>query len=82
MRTFELAAVDDLQVGPVPFCLHDRGLPLPGEILEAVGVEQRHVELATLARHTALAAFPRRAMRQLNAILNARRALAHGRAVL
>jgi hypothetical protein len=43
---FELAAVDDLQLGPVRFCLHDRRVPLPGQILEAVGVDWRLVKLA------------------------------------
>jgi hypothetical protein len=36
------------QFGPVLFRLEDRRLPLPGQILEAVGVEQRPMELAAL----------------------------------
>jgi hypothetical protein len=30
-------------------CVEDRRLPLARQVLEGVGVEQRHVELATLA---------------------------------
>jgi hypothetical protein len=37
----EVVAADDPQVGPVLLGLQDRRLPLPGQILEAVGVEQR-----------------------------------------
>jgi hypothetical protein len=43
-----LAAAYDPDVGSVPFCLQDHRLPFPGPVLEAVGVEQRPVELAAL----------------------------------
>jgi hypothetical protein len=39
----------DTQLRPVLFRLQDRRLPLPGQILEASGLEQRLVELAPLA---------------------------------
>jgi hypothetical protein len=44
----ELAASDDPQVGPVGFRLENRCLPLAGQILEGVSVEQRLVELPVL----------------------------------
>ena len=44
----ELIAADDPQAGPVLFCLQDRRLPLAGQILKAVGLEQRLVELPAL----------------------------------
>jgi hypothetical protein len=40
----ELVAAGDPQVRAALFCLQDRGLPLPGQILERVGVAQRLVE--------------------------------------
>jgi hypothetical protein len=44
----ELVAADDPQVGRVRFCLQDRRLPLPRQVLEGLGVEELLVELATL----------------------------------
>jgi hypothetical protein len=44
----ELVAADDPQVRPVLFRLEDRRLPLPGQVLEAVGVEKSLVELPSL----------------------------------
>jgi hypothetical protein len=41
----ELVAADDPQLRPVLFCVQDRGLQLPRQILEGAGVEQRLVEL-------------------------------------
>jgi hypothetical protein len=40
----ELVGADDPQIGRVLFCRQDRRLPLPGEILEGVCVEQRLVD--------------------------------------
>jgi hypothetical protein len=40
---------DKPQLRPVLLCLEDRRLPLPRQVLEGVGVEQRLVKLATLA---------------------------------
>src|SRR5918995_1625313 len=45
-----LIFVGDPQLRPVFFGLQDRRLPLPGQILEAVRVEHRLVELAPLLR--------------------------------
>jgi hypothetical protein len=39
---------EDPQVGPVLLSLQDRRLPLPGQVLEGLGVEHRLVELAGL----------------------------------
>ena len=39
---------DQPQLRPVPLGLEDRRLPLPWQVVEAVGVEQRLVELAAL----------------------------------
>jgi hypothetical protein len=44
----ELVAADDPQAGPVLFCLQDRRVPLAGQILDGVGVQERLVELAPL----------------------------------
>jgi hypothetical protein len=44
----ELVGADDPQIGRVLFCLQDRRLPLAGQVLEALSVEQRLVELAAL----------------------------------
>jgi hypothetical protein len=44
----ELLAADDPQVGPVLFCLQDRRLPLTGQVLEGVSVQERLVELPAL----------------------------------
>jgi hypothetical protein len=38
----------DAELRPVPFCLQDRRLPFPRQILEGGGLEQRLVELSTL----------------------------------
>jgi len=43
-----LVAGDDPQVRHVPFGLQDRRLPLPRQVLEALSLEQRLVELAAL----------------------------------
>jgi hypothetical protein len=48
----ELVAADDPQVGRVLFCLQDRRLPLTGQILEGVGVEQRLVETRCVGRRS------------------------------
>jgi hypothetical protein len=42
------AAGVSAQLRPVLLCLQDRRVPLPRQVLEAVGVEQRLVELSTL----------------------------------
>jgi hypothetical protein len=44
----ELAVPYDPQLRPILLRLEDRRLPLPGQILEAVGIEQRLLELAPL----------------------------------
>jgi hypothetical protein len=44
-----LIASDDAELRTCRFGLEDRSLPLPGQALEAVGVEQRLVELSPLA---------------------------------
>jgi hypothetical protein len=44
----ELGAADDPQVGPVLLCLQDRCLPLAGQILEGLRVEEGLVELPAL----------------------------------
>ena len=43
-----LVAGDDAQLRPVLFRREDRRLPLPRQILEAVGLKQRLVELTAL----------------------------------
>jgi hypothetical protein len=47
-RQTKLVASHDAQPRPVLLRLHDRRLPLPRQILEAGGVEQRLVKLSTL----------------------------------
>jgi len=44
----ELVAAHDPQIGRVLFCLQHGRLPLTGQVLEGVGVEQRLVELLAL----------------------------------
>ena len=43
-----LVAADDPQFRPALLCLQNRRLPHPGQILEAVSLEQRLVELSAL----------------------------------
>jgi hypothetical protein len=44
-----LVASGEAELRPVLFRLEDRRLPLPRQVLEALGVEQRLVELTPLA---------------------------------
>ena len=48
VRRRRLVVADGLELRPVLFRLQDRRLPLPWQILEGVGLEQRLVELASL----------------------------------
>jgi hypothetical protein len=41
----ELSAADDAQLRPIVLGLEDRRLPLPWQVFEAVGIEQRLVKL-------------------------------------
>ena len=47
-RSPVLVASHDAQLRPVLLSLHDRRLPLPEQVFEAAGLEQRLVELSTL----------------------------------